>query len=251
MNTPISIKNASLTRVSQLENVTICGSPIIVESTQGRKLSVELTFDAKIRVKLPARFPRQQALQMLAQLETQWADKIKQCQARWHRYWSQLSEVRLLDESIELVKDPARTQHESLTYDGERLIYAANADGSDYIDALAAFYRAQAKLRIPKIFDDLWSELQWHDVCEPSLKIKRLKSRWGSCSSMCNINLNLWLLAFTQSDLEFVILHEFCHLREMNHSRKFYLWMDRVLPNWRQQESAFDRRVANGWLPFR
>jgi len=237
--------------VGQLENVTICGSPIIVESTQGRKLSIELTFDAKLRVKLPGRFPRHQALSILSNLETEWADKIRHSQQRWQQYWHNLSTVRLLDDQIPLIRDPSYSSEKGLFFNGETLVYTANTDGFDYIDALASFYRTQAKERFPNIVNDLWVGLNWHDIKEPSLRVKRLKSRWGSCSSMNNINLNLWLMGFTQQDLEYVVLHEFCHLREMNHSKRFYQWMDTVMPNWRMYELQFNQRVAAHWLPFR
>jgi len=71
------------------------------------------------------------------------------------------------------------------------------------------------------------------------LRIKDTKTRWGSCSSLGNINLN-WRLAFAPLEcLDYMILHELCHIKEMNHSKKF----------WKEVESKIpDYKVWKKWL---
>ncbi|MDD5034152.1 MAG: SprT family zinc-dependent metalloprotease [Methylococcaceae bacterium] len=83
------------------------------------------------------------------------------------------------------------------------------------------------------------------------VRIKQMKTRWGSCGPHNDININ-WLLAFTpESVLEYVVVHELCHIRERNHSPAFWALLARHLPqyleerNWlRSQGAALIRRFS-------
>lgn len=59
-------------------------------------------------------------------------------------------------------------------------------------------------------------------VTPNKVRIKDIKYAWGSCSSKRNITINLKLATKEEKVIEYVVLHEMCHLREMNHSKKFW-----------------------------
>ncbi len=63
------------------------------------------------------------------------------------------------------------------------------------------------------------------------IKIRAQKTRWGSCSTKGNINLNYKLIFMPPSYLHYVLLHEFTHTKIMNHSVKFWKTLEQVLPN--------------------
>ena len=69
----------------------------------------------------------------------------------------------------------------------------------------------------------------------PTLAIRPLATRWGSCSRAGAITLNLRLIQAPPQCIDYVILHELCHLKEHNHSKGFYALLDRVLPDWRER----------------
>lgn len=74
-----------------------------------------------------------------------------------------------------------------------------------------------------------------------SLKIKNLTSRWGSCSSKKNLSFNLKLMQFDYNTIDYVIVHELCHLREMNHSKKFWDLVREIIPNYKEYRSNLNK----------
>ena len=64
--------------------------------------------------------------------------------------------------------------------------------------------------------------------------IRHQRSRWGSCSSRGNLNFNCLLLLTPPEVLDSVVVHELCHLKEMNHSPRFYAEVLRVFPDYRR-----------------
>ena len=65
-----------------------------------------------------------------------------------------------------------------------------------------------------------------HNIAFNRLTIKDVSTRWGSCSSLRNVNLSLWLLLLPSHLIDYVICHELCHLKELNHSPAFWRELD-------------------------
>ena len=66
------------------------------------------------------------------------------------------------------------------------------------------------------------------------ISFKKMKTRWGSCSSNKNISINILLAKYDKSIIDYVILHELCHLKEMNHSYKFWHLVEKYMQNYKQ-----------------
>ena len=69
-----------------------------------------------------------------------------------------------------------------------------------------------------------------------TLRIKHNSSNWGSCSSKGNINLNLNLMRVPQELQDYVMLHELCHLKYLNHSPQFHSLLESVCPGHREKQ---------------
>jgi predicted metal-dependent hydrolase len=67
--------------------------------------------------------------------------------------------------------------------------------------------------------------------------LKNNQSNWGSCSSKRNINLSSRLLFAPEKVLDYVIVHELSHLKEMNHSKKFWDIVASVMPDYKKMET--------------
>ena len=76
------------------------------------------------------------------------------------------------------------------------------------------------------------------------ITLRQQKTRWGSCSSEKNLNFN-WLLILAPSEvLDYVVVHELCHRREMNHSQAFWKEVEKILPDYRERQKWLK---DNGW----
>lgn len=66
------------------------------------------------------------------------------------------------------------------------------------------------------------------------ITIRNQRTRWGSCSSKGNLNFNCLLMLTPSGVIDYVVVHELCHRKELNHSVKFWDEVERVLPNYRE-----------------
>jgi predicted metal-dependent hydrolase len=86
------------------------------------------------------------------------------------------------------------------------------------------------------------SHAERHGLRPRQFRIKRMKTRWGSCGGQGDINLN-WLLAFAPPPvLEYVVVHELCHLRHRDHSAAFWALVARHLPDWPERRQWLKRQ---------
>jgi predicted metal-dependent hydrolase len=74
----------------------------------------------------------------------------------------------------------------------------------------------------------------------PTLRIRIMKNRWGSCSKSGTITLNLELIKVSSYCLEYVIMHEVCHLRHHDHSDDFFRLLGRCMPDWQERKDRLN-----------
>lgn len=104
------------------------------------------------------------------------------------------------------------------------------------------WYRRQAEVLFPEriqVIGGLFSARG-----DPSrVTVRKMKARWGSCSSTGEICLNLLLMKASLPQIDFVIAHELCHLRHFAHDASFYALLGEVMPDWKEQEVLLGQAV--------
>ncbi|MBO1531453.1 M48 family metallopeptidase [Psychrobacter sp. F1192] len=117
------------------------------------------------------------------------------------------------------------------------------SDGSDRaakVKALLdAWYQAKARMVFAERLAAVLPQANWvHN--SPTFKILSMKKQWGSCSAQGNLVLNPHLVKAPKECIDYVILHELCHIKEHNHSERFWRLLTLVMPHWKAVKTELD-----------
>lgn len=123
---------------------------------------------------------------------------------------------------------------------GQLLIHGHISDEHASRAALARWLTRQACAHLPPRLEELSRQL---GLAFRHVYIKRQRTRWGSCSRHKAISLNAKLLFLAPVLLRYVMIHELCHLAEMNHSQRFWSLVQKNHPDFH----AHDRELRKGW----
>ncbi len=97
------------------------------------------------------------------------------------------------------------------------------------------WYRQHAKVKFAEIAEPLLLHFATRYRVEPArLYIRQMEKRWGSCSPAGNITLNTELIKAPRRCIEYVIIHELCHLIHPRHTQDFYALLAHEMPDWEQ-----------------
>ena len=102
------------------------------------------------------------------------------------------------------------------------------------------WYRTRAQALLGRYLAECYAVASRHEVPEPLLVVRSMRKRWGSCSPAGRVTLNVNLVQVPVHCLEYVVMHELCHLKHHNHSKAFYSLLTRCQPDWRNRKETLD-----------
>ncbi|MBK8028807.1 MAG: M48 family metallopeptidase [Chloroflexi bacterium] len=106
---------------------------------------------------------------------------------------------------------------------------------------LDSWYRRQAERVFSERLDACFARVESLGIPRPEIVVKDMKTRWGSCTPAGRLSLNPKLVNLPLELIDYVLLHELCHLKEMNHSPAFFKLLERILPDWQQRRNRLNR----------
>lgn len=129
-------------------------------------------------------------------------------------------------------------QRVSFRLEGNRLVVRAKAPSDTALTRakINDWYLRQARRVFGTIIKDCATRLAALRIESPGFALRRMEKRLGSCAPSGKLLLDPRLVEASTALIEFVIVHELCHQRELNHGPAFYRLMDKALPDWRERE---------------
>jgi predicted metal-dependent hydrolase len=106
---------------------------------------------------------------------------------------------------------------------------------------LDEWYRERAKEQFLKRSQKLLSSFNGNRVEPESIELKVMPKRWGSCTRKGKIMLNPALIKAPASCIEYVLMHELCHLIEHNHGVRYYALLSKMMPDWEERKERLER----------
>lgn len=131
----------------------------------------------------------------------------------------------------------------TVEYPRQRVIHSPAVQKTIH-DGIVYFLRQAAREVLPK------RTLEWSQksgLNYKSIKIQASTTRWGSCSSVNNINLSLFLLLLPQPLMDYVIVHELCHTVEHNHSERFWAKVEQIVPDYKALRNELKHHPLSVW----
>ena len=218
---------------------------IVKRSSMAKHVRLEVSLKNGLTVVIPGSHSIEQITDLLRKKRRWILDKL----AEYGKAQSTAAEKKLksgdsipyLGRHLKVVERHNPSTPVSVRLEKNRLLVNLDSQNGRLNMVLEWWYRQQAEILIKKRADELCSLLV---VTYGRLSIRRAKTRWGSCSRKGNLNFNWKLLMVPESVINYVIIHELAHLKEMNHSKNFWKLVAEHCPQWRQHRQWLKEQEA-------
>jgi len=189
-----------------INNYREFGSIMYVNSKRARNLSIRINQQGEVRVTIP-RYVSQKKAEAFLMTRKEWIIK-------------KLSEISKMADSGQKLQEG-----DVMNVRGKSIPIVLKTYQENVEDAIWRILKEEAKSYLPDRVKELAAR---HNFNVTGVKIRKMKSRWGSCTIKNSINLNSWLMMLPDHLVDYVILHELVHIRHRDHSKKFWGALDLV-----------------------
>jgi predicted metal-dependent hydrolase len=197
---------------------------------RSRNISVRVHHDGTVRVGAPT-WASHKEINRVVQLHAQWIrEQVAQARALAPRYDEGALQFYLGKRYPLAFESP--TRRDAVEFTGRRIVVATDEPTHDRVrDLLRRWYRQRAAEVLGERIA-LVADLPWLRGM-PNWRLRRMRSQWGSCTATADVTLNTQLVKASLDLVDYVVLHEFAHIKHHDHGPGFERLMDRHMPDWR------------------
>lgn len=210
-----------------------------LQRSKRKTLAIQITKDASVLVKAPMRLSKRYIDTFVNEkkdwIETHLTVMQNRCQEREHFTINDGTRIWYLGREY-----PVKTGAETSRFDGETF-YLMGETQEDIRKSAVSVYCQLAMDYIQPLINSYATQM---DVQPTSVKISDARTRWGSCSGKNRINFAWRLILTSPACVEYVVVHELAHIKEHNHSKRFWNIVEGILPDWRDRRLQL-REYAN------
>ncbi|MEJ7786100.1 MAG: SprT family zinc-dependent metalloprotease [Solirubrobacteraceae bacterium] len=203
-------------------------------SDRARRVRVTVHPQGEVEVVLPRRARNREAAAAVAELRPWIERRLAETVVVRERIAERGSTIPYLGTALALVGEPGRTRAHRR---GDALLVPGTAPEA----AVERWYRRMARAEVVPRLDEAADAL---GVSYASVRIAGQRTRWGSCSSSGAMSFNWRLLLAPEDVFDYVIWHEACHLRHLDHSPRFWSLLEHHRPGYREQKAWLRRHGA-------
>ena len=213
-----------------------------------RKHSYICISDGNVIVKIPQKATLTFAQKLLEE-KAEWVIK-KLAEYKKHSF-TESSQVYLLGKAYKLKIEVTGTKFPKVLLKDE--VVQVYCPTQDYVESslkmlMEEFYRS---FTLERVNDGLLRLTKQTGLVPKEVSVKKLTASWGRCSSKGTISISLYLGAYPQDIIDYVVLHELCHLKHMNHSQSFWNEMKKYMPDCKQRREALKQDITIKKQTFR
>jgi predicted metal-dependent hydrolase len=215
---------------------------VLVRSPRARRYILRLRPDGIVRVTIPPRGSRREAIEVVERhrpwIERQWRQRM--AERRAHEVWQDGTRILFRGREVALAVSVAR-QGWRVAFADQSLHVPSSGrirDGVEQRLRLLAEQELEPRLR---------RFAAQHGLAVKQVTVRNQRTRWGSCSRGGCISLNWRLVQMPPAVADYILLHELMHLRQANHSRRFWREVEAVCPGYRDAEAWLRRSGRSLW----
>lgn len=151
-----------------------------------------------------------------------------------HLYLGKQYQLQIIEDTINEIK----------IYRGKMIIKAKKINPEYLEKKLNEWYREKAILHFEELLNSSLDKFNKFNIEKPILEIRLMQKRWGSCTKSKKIILNTELIKAPKGSIEYVIIHELCHLIHHSHNKDFYKLQNRLSPNWEKWKEKLEQTLS-------
>jgi hypothetical protein len=224
----------------------------IRHSKRAKRISLRITATQGLEVVVPIRKKIETGLAFL-NLHRAWVEEQTK-KMKWlfnpdihdEKALPEKIELKSIDQTVDIVyRTIESTACVSCRVESNRIIfYGAITDFSTCSPFMIDWLKKQAKIHLKKLLMACSAQC---DLPFEKLSVRAQKTRWGSCNSNRDIQLNYKLLFLPARLVHYILVHELCHTKHLNHSKRFWALVEKWVPDYR--DCVRELKDADQWIP--
>lgn len=151
-----------------------------------------------------------------------------------HLYLGRQYKLQILKADIDSVK----------IFRGSIVISAKEITPNNLEKILNNWYKSKATILFDELLSTSLEVFKKYKIEKPVLYIRQMEKRWGSCTKSGKIILNTELIKAPKGSIEYVVIHELCHLVHRNHNKDFYALQNKLFPNWEKWKEKLEQALS-------
>ena len=151
-----------------------------------------------------------------------------------HLYLGRQYKLQIIEDTINEIK----------LYRGAMIMKTKKVNPEYLEKKLNEWYKEKAIFHFEELLDSSLEKFNKYKIEKPILDIRLMQKRWGSCTKSGKIILNTELIKAPKGSIEYVVIHELCHLIHHNHNKDFYDLQNRLSPNWEKWKEKLEHALS-------